>query len=115
MSLSDGVVITEEPLRGVTGKDYVFQCTQKLQNGPAPDLSWDFQGNAISNDSKYSVEYVKDEEASRTVSNLTIRNAQLEDAGTYNCHGHTSSAPAELILAPSEYLVTAVLSATSLF
>lgn len=96
-----GVVITKEPIHGVTGKDYVFQCTQTRESGPAPDLSWDFEGNAISNDSKYSVENVKDEEASSTVSNLTIKNAQLEDDGTYNCHGHESSATAELILAPS--------------
>lgn len=98
---SDGVVITKEPLRGVTGKDYVFQCTQTRESGPAPDLRWDFEGNAISNDSKYLVENVKDEEASSTVSNLTIKNAQLEDDGTYNCHSQDSSAAAELILAPS--------------
>lgn len=71
---------------GPTGNNYTFTCNAKLQDAPAPTIVWTNSGQEIENDpGQFVVVTVFTQEATSTISTLTILNAEEVDAGEYSC------------------------------
>ena len=75
--LSVSPIVIEEPAdnKTIVGDSVIFRC--RIQSEPAHMSEWSFNGEALVNDNKYTIE--------DSFEKLIINDVNLNDAGEYTC------------------------------
>jgi len=65
------------------GDEVQLSCT--FRGTPSPDIQWYFKGESLSASEQFTIQTTPSDKAIPGNTSLTIRNFQVEDAGSYQC------------------------------